>query len=104
MEMSITSEIISQQTICGNNESLNLNTNMDNSKEQTKFEKNAKQSEEGERDLLQVLFVTENGMYKGNSLQMHNDGYATHTILPGEGSCKEKWEGEDTPNRCKEVG
>ena len=50
--MSITSEMISQQTICGDNEGLNLNTNVDNSKEQTKFEKNMKQFEEGERDLL----------------------------------------------------
>ena len=39
MEMSITSETISQQTICGDNEGLNLNTNVDNSKEQTEFEK-----------------------------------------------------------------
>ena len=42
-------------------------------------------------------------MYKGNCMQTHNDGYAPHTILLGEGSCKEKWEGEDTPNRHKEV-
>ena len=39
METSITSEMISQQTICKDNEDLNLNTNMDNSKEQTKFDK-----------------------------------------------------------------
>ena len=39
MEMSITSETISQQTICGDNEGLNQNTNMDNSKEQTILEK-----------------------------------------------------------------
>ena len=39
MEMSITSEVISQQTICGDNEGLNQNTNMDNSKEQTEPEK-----------------------------------------------------------------
>ena len=39
MEMSITSEMISQQTICGDTEGLNLNTNVDNSKEQAEFEK-----------------------------------------------------------------
>ena len=39
MEMSITSETISQQTICGDNGGLNLNTNVGNSKEQTKLEK-----------------------------------------------------------------
>ena len=39
MEMSITSETISQQTICGDNEGFNLNTNMDSSKEQTKLER-----------------------------------------------------------------
>ena len=38
MEMSIISEMISQQTICGDNEDLNLNTDMDNSKEQTGLE------------------------------------------------------------------
>ena len=38
MEMSITSEMISQQTICGDNEGLNLNTDMDSSKEQTEPE------------------------------------------------------------------
>ena len=37
--MSITSEMISQQTICGDNEGLNQNTNVDNSKEQTKLKK-----------------------------------------------------------------
>ena len=35
MEMWITSEMISQQTICGDNEGLNLNNNMESSKEQT---------------------------------------------------------------------
>ena len=39
MEMSITSEMISQQTICGDNEGLNLNNNMESSKEQTKLER-----------------------------------------------------------------
>ena len=39
METSITSEMISQQTIGGDNEGLNLNTNMDSSKEQTKLER-----------------------------------------------------------------
>ena len=37
--MSITSKMILQQTICGDNEGLNLNTDVDNSKEQTKLEK-----------------------------------------------------------------
>ena len=44
--------MISQQTICGDNEGLNHNTDMDNSKEQTKLEKNMKQFEEGERDIF----------------------------------------------------
>ena len=39
MEMSITSETISQQTICRDSEGLNLNTNMDSSKEQTNLER-----------------------------------------------------------------
>ena len=39
METSITSEMISQQTICGDNEGLDLINDMENSKEQTKFEK-----------------------------------------------------------------
>ena len=39
MEISITSEMISQETICRDNEGLNLNTNADNNKEQTKLEK-----------------------------------------------------------------
>ena len=39
MEMSITSEMISQQTTCGDNEGLNLNTNMDSSKEQMELER-----------------------------------------------------------------
>ena len=39
MEMSITSEMISQQTICGDNGGLNLSNNMANSKEQTKLER-----------------------------------------------------------------
>ena len=46
METSITSEIISQQTICGDNEGLNLNTDVDNSKEQTKIENNLKKARE----------------------------------------------------------
>ena len=37
MEMSITSEMISQQTICGDNEG--YNDSVDNSKEQTELEK-----------------------------------------------------------------
>ena len=37
--MSVTSEMISQQTICGDNEGLNLNTDIDNSKEQTELER-----------------------------------------------------------------
>ena len=43
METSITSETISQQTICGDNEG--YNDSQDNSKEQTKLEKNTKQFE-----------------------------------------------------------
>ena len=39
MKMSITSEVISQQTICGDNEGLDLINNMENSKEHLKFEK-----------------------------------------------------------------
>ena len=39
MEMSITSEMISQQTICGDNKGLNLINDMENSKEQTEFER-----------------------------------------------------------------
>ena len=39
MEMSITSETISQQTICGDNEGLDLFSDMENSKEQTKLER-----------------------------------------------------------------
>ena len=39
MEMSITSETISQQTICGDNEGLNLNTNVNDNKEQTNLGK-----------------------------------------------------------------
>ena len=39
MEMSITSEIISHQTICGDNESLELNNDMEYSKEQMELEK-----------------------------------------------------------------
>ena len=39
METSITSETISQQTICGDNEGLNLNTNVNDNKEQTTFRK-----------------------------------------------------------------
>ena len=39
MEISITREMISQQTICGDNEGLNLNTYMDSSKEQTELER-----------------------------------------------------------------
>ena len=39
MEMSITSETISQQTICGDNEGLNLNNDMEDSKEQTELER-----------------------------------------------------------------
>ena len=38
MKISITSETISQQTIYGDNEGLNLNTDMDSSKEQTELE------------------------------------------------------------------
>ena len=45
METSITSEMISQQTICGDNEGLNLNTNVNDNKGQTKLEKNLKQFE-----------------------------------------------------------
>ena len=50
--MAITSEMISQQTICGDNEGLNQNIDMDNSKEHTKLEKNMKHFEESERDLF----------------------------------------------------
>ena len=39
METSITSGTISQQTICGDNEGLNLSNNKKNSKEQTKLER-----------------------------------------------------------------
>ena len=39
MEMSITSETISQQTICGDNEGLDLPNDMEYSREQTEFEK-----------------------------------------------------------------
>ena len=39
METSITSEMISQQTICGDNEGLELTNDMEYSKEQTEFEK-----------------------------------------------------------------
>ena len=41
MEMSITSEMISQETICGDKEGLNLSlsNDMENSKEQTKLER-----------------------------------------------------------------
>ena len=39
MEMSITSEKISQQTICGDNEGLNLHTDMDSSKEQAELQR-----------------------------------------------------------------
>ena len=39
MEMSITREMISQQTICGDNEGIELTNNMEYSKEQTEFEK-----------------------------------------------------------------
>ena len=39
METSITSETISQQTICEDNEDLNLDNNMESSKEQTKLER-----------------------------------------------------------------
>ena len=39
METSITSEMISQQTICGDNEGLELTNDMKYSKEQTEFEK-----------------------------------------------------------------
>ena len=39
MEMSITSEMISKQTICGDNKGLNLNNNMESSKEQTELER-----------------------------------------------------------------
>ena len=39
MEMSITSETISQQTICGDNEGLNLSNDIESSKEQIKLER-----------------------------------------------------------------
>ena len=39
METSITSKTISQQTICGDNEGLNLNTKVNDNKEQTKLKK-----------------------------------------------------------------
>ena len=39
MEASITSEMIAQQTICGENESLNLSNDMESSKEQTELER-----------------------------------------------------------------
>ena len=39
MEMSITSEMISQQTICGDNESLELTNDMEYSNENTELEK-----------------------------------------------------------------
>ena len=39
MEMPITSERILQQTICGDNEGLNLSNDMESSKEQTKLER-----------------------------------------------------------------
>ena len=41
MEMSITSETISQQTICGDNEG--LNADMETNKEQIKFEQKVNQ-------------------------------------------------------------
>ena len=51
MEMSITSEMISQQTICGDNESLELNNdveyNLNYSKEKTKFEKSQNNLKQG---------------------------------------------------------
>ena len=37
--MSVTSEMISQQTICGDNEGLNLSNDMENSKEQNKLDR-----------------------------------------------------------------
>ena len=37
METSITSEMISQQTICGDNEGLNLSNDVESSKEQTEL-------------------------------------------------------------------
>ena len=39
METSITSEMISQQTVCGDNECQELTNNTEYSKEQTEFEK-----------------------------------------------------------------
>ena len=66
MEMSITSEMLSQQTICGDNESLELTNDMQYGKEKTELE--------GKRDLFEVLSGTENGTYESNSEKKDNDG------------------------------
>ena len=55
MEMSIPSEMISQQTICGDNEGLNLSNGMENSKEQTKLERMQNDLRRQERFILSTF-------------------------------------------------
>ena len=71
MEISITSETILQQTICGDNESIELTSNMEYSEEQTELEKmqsNLKRARE-----VYFKSFTENGSHKSNSKEEGHD-------------------------------
>ena len=82
METSITSETISQQTICGDNKA--LGADMETKKEPIKFEWKKNQLSKAKEIYFKYCFITENGKNEGYSEEFGHDGFAPSIIYQGE--------------------
>ena len=84
--------MISQQTICGDNEGLNLNNNMESSKEQTKLERMQNNLKKAREFYFKYFLSQRMACTKANHLEKGNDGHASNVpITLQRGYHKENW-------------
>ena len=107
METSITSEMISQQTICGDNESSNLINDMENSKEQTEL-KRMQNNLKKAREVYFKYISSENGSHKSHGMEEGYDGDDSDGPITDRKRCleengEERSQGEDSQNWYKEL-